>query len=277
MNSIHTLPKYKFDWLGLVVLAAGGIVPSIIISFIALGYSTITGTAVIENDYFLVFTNLFLWLGAILAFDYLICRNQTKKKLNFNFETTDVGTWLLVFPMIFGMGLVAEVLTNGIPTTGPVFGKLYEQFTYLISRLTMDTPTMIITAVFMAPIFEEIVFRGIIQKGMINNGMSPNKAIWISALLFGLVHGNLWQFAGALLLGYVLGLVYERTKSLLLPILMHAFNNLMATLMFKYVGTDSYANYFDISSITVLSLGISIVVLTTYLIERKYPKSQETN
>ena len=75
-------------------------------------------------------------------------------------------------------------------------------------------------AVVMAPIFEEIVFRGILQKGLINKGWEPTKAIWVSAIVFGFVHGNPWQFVGAVLLGYVLGLVYHRTKSLLMPILL---------------------------------------------------------
>lgn len=271
MNSINTLPKYKFDWLGLVVLAAGGIVPSIIVTLIGVGYGMMTDTEILESDSFLVFSNLLLWLGAIAAFDFVICRKQTKKKLNFNFSPKDATTWLIIFPMIFGMGLIAEVLTNFIPTTGPVFGKLYKQFEYLMSRLTLDVPTMIFTAVIMAPIFEEIVFRGIIQKGMINNGVSANKAIWITSILFGLVHGNLWQFGGAVLLGYVLGIVYEKTQSLLLPILLHLFNNLMATLMIKYIGTDSYANYFEVSPLVILSIGICIVVLTSYLLEKKYP------
>ncbi len=271
MNSINTLPKYKFDGLALVVLASGGIIPSLIISSIALGYRKITGDNVLLSDTFLVFSNLLLWIGAIAAFDFIICRNQTKKKLNFNFSPKDATTWLIIFPMIFGMGLVAEVLTSFIPTTGPVFGKLYEQFEVLMSRLTLDVPTMIFTAVIMAPLFEEIVFRGIIQKGMINNGVSANKAIWITSILFGVIHMNLWQFGGAVLLGYVLGIVYEKTQSLLLPILLHLFNNLMATLLIKYIGTDSYANYFEVSPLVILSIGICIVVLTSYFLEKKYP------
>lgn len=82
-----------------------------------------------------------------------------------------------------------------------------------------------ISAVLLAPFCEELFFRGILLKGLLSNNISPVKAILFSSFLFGAIHLNLWQFIGALLPGSLIGLIYFRTRSLLLCILLHGFNN----------------------------------------------------
>ena len=100
--------------------------------------------------------------------------------------------------------------------------------------------------------------------------MKPKTAIIISAVVFGLVHANPWQFVGAVLLGSVLGLVYYKTKSLLLPILLHAFNNLCSSILIFYNKTESFADTFQVSE--WLLLGLGIVLFTTFyiLFSKKY-------
>lgn len=264
------LPKYIFDWKGALILFLGALAPSIIIAFVNVFFMFFMKENFQYNDAFLMISNALMWIGAILAFDYFICRPQTGKKLNFNFSPKNVSTYLLIFPMMLGMMLIAEFITGRIPVTGPFFGKMYEFFLKLMEQMSKDTSVMMMLAVFMAPIFEEIVFRGIIQKGMINKGMKPMKAIWISALIFGIVHGNPWQFVGAVLLGFVLGIVYERTKSLLMPILLHAFNNGVSTVLLHYGKTESFADFFGLSEYLILAVGIALFSLFYYLFTRKY-------
>ncbi len=264
------LPKYIFDWKGALILFLGALAPSIIIAFVNVFFMFFMKENFQYNDAFLLISNAIMWIGAILAFDYFICRPQTGKKLNFNFSPKNVSTYLLIFPMMLGMMLIAEFITGRIPVTGPFFGKMYEFFSKLMEQMSKDTSVMIMLAVFMAPIFEEIVFRGIIQKGMINKGMKPMKAIWISALIFGIVHGNPWQFVGAVLLGFVLGIVYERTKSLLMPILLHAFNNGVSTVLLHYEKTESFADFFGLSEYLILAVGSALFALFYYLFTRKY-------
>ena len=139
-----------------------------------------------------------------------------------------------------------------------------------MEQMTTEKATLIVMAVIMVTIFEEIVFRGIIQKGLINKGTKPVNAIAISAVVFGLVHGNPWQFVGAVLLGSVLGFVYYKTKSLLLPILLHAFNNLCSSLLIFYGNTESFADAFKVSEWIILSVGIVLFAVFYYLFTRKY-------
>lgn len=263
-------PKYIFDWVGGLILLAGYIAGSMAVGFVGLGTKFIFEIDFMQRPWFLMVANAVVFCLIIAAFDFLIVRPKTGKKLNFNFSPTNFYTYLLIFPMMFGMMLIGEFITSQIPTTGPFFGDFYEFFENLMASLTDDPVVMIITAVIMAPIFEEIIFRGIMLKGMTNNGVAPWKAILISSILFGLIHGNPWQFVGATLLGCVLGLVYYKTKSLLLPMLLHGFNNLCSAVLIFYTKKESFAEAFGLSEYIILAIGIVLFSLFYFLFMKKY-------
>lgn len=263
-------PKFTFTWLGGLVLLAGLIVGTMALSFFNIFWMFAFKENLQYKDWYFMLSNAAGFLTAIAFFDFFIVRPNTGKKLNFNFSPTNFYTYLLIFPMMFGMMLIAEFITSQIPTTGPFFGKYYEFFTKLMEQLTDDPVVMIITAVICAPIFEEIVFRGIIQKGLINKGVKPMNAIIFASVIFGLVHGNPWQFVGAVLLGCVLGLVYYKTKSLLLPMLLHGFNNLCSTILIVYTKNESFADAFKIPEWMILAGGIVLFSVFFYLFTRKY-------
>lgn len=263
-------PKFTFTWLGGLVLLAGLIVGTMALSFFNIFWMFAFKENLQYKDWYFMLSNAAGFLTAIAFFDFFIVRPSTGKKLNFNFSPTNFYTYLLIFPMMFGMMLIAEFITSQIPTTGPFFGKYYEFFTKLMEQLTDDPVVMIITAVICAPIFEEIVFRGIIQKGLINKGVRPVNAILMASVIFGLVHGNPWQFVGAVLLGCVLGLVYYKTKSLLLPMLLHGFNNLCSTILIVYTKNESFADAFKIPEWMILAGGIVLFSVFYYLFTRKY-------
>lgn len=263
-------PKFTFTWLGGLVLVAGLVVGTMAVSFFNIFWMFVFKESLQYKDWFFMLSNAAGFLTAIAFFDFFIVRPNTGKKLNFNFSPTNFYTYLLIFPMMFGMMLIAEFITSQIPTTGPFFGGYYEFFTKLMEQLTDDPLVMIITAVICAPIFEEIVFRGIIQKGLINKGTKPVNAIIIASVIFGLVHANPWQFVGAVLLGCVLGLVYYKTKSLLLPMLLHGFNNLSSTILIAYTKNESFADAFKIPEWMILVGGIILFSVFYYLFTRKY-------
>ena len=81
-----------------------------------------------------------------------------------------------------------------------------------------------ISIVILAPLLEEILFRGIIlQRWSVK--WSILSGIFFSSLVFGCLHFNC---LGLFNFGLVMALLYLRTQSLLLPIMVHALNNLMA-------------------------------------------------
>lgn len=263
-------PKFTFTWIGGLVLLAGLFLGTMLVAFFNVSWMYIFKENLQYKDWFLMLSNAVGFVTAIAFFDFFIVRPTTNKKLNFNFSPTNFYTYVLIFPLMLGMMLIAEFITVQIPITGPFFGKFYDFFSDLMNQLTDDKAVMIITAVIMAPIFEEIIFRGIIQKGLINKGVEPWKAIIFASIIFGVVHANPWQFVGAVLLGCVLGLVYYKTKSLLLPMLLHGFNNLCSSLLIIYTKNESFADAFKVPEWIILAIGLVLFSLFYYLFMKKY-------
>lgn len=92
------------------------------------------------------------------------------------------------------------------------------------------------TAVF-APFFEEWLCRGMILRGMLKK-YSPTAAIIISAAFFAVIHLNPWQAVPAFALGCLFGLVYYKTGSLKLTMLMHCANNAFSVIISRFPGAE---------------------------------------
>lgn len=84
----------------------------------------------------------------------------------------------------------------------------------------------------LVPVGEEIFFRGFIYGTLRRWGLAT--AVVLSALFFSAVHQQIVHFLPIFVLGVVLALVYERTRSLLPSMLIHAVNNVVAILSVYY-------------------------------------------
>lgn len=120
--------------------------------------------------------------------------------------------------------LVAFLENVGIPS--PEFPTMLEPTT---TSLILN---LLVMAVFPA-ILEELIFRGCVLRALrpFGNGF----AIVVSAVLFGLMHGNIRQIPFALMVGLALGYLYVITNSIWVPILVHFMNNALSVCM-EYVG-----------------------------------------
>lgn len=83
--------------------------------------------------------------------------------------------------------------------------------------------------VVMAPVFEEILFRKVLIDRIRLYG--DKAAIIVSAFIFGLSHGNFYQFFYAFLIGIVLAYIYIRTGRLRYTILFHMTINFIGSIV----------------------------------------------
>ena len=90
---------------------------------------------------------------------------------------------------------------------------------------------LLFAVTFMAPLIEEVVFRGFLLKGFSNSFMGVYGAIIVTSALWALIHLQ-YEFAYVAVI-FVVGLVFGyariRTNSLLVPMMMHFFMNLVAS------------------------------------------------
>jgi hypothetical protein len=81
--------------------------------------------------------------------------------------------------------------------------------------------------VVIGPIAEEFIFRGIILQSWAAK-WGIRGALVVSSLLFGILHANV---LGLSLFGLIMGVLYIKTRTLIVPIACHALNNLTAVTM----------------------------------------------
>lgn len=140
--------------------------------------------------------------------------------------------WLAVLSVSFIVP--SQFFEEMIPTEMP------GQTVAAISAI-MSHPLGLLVVGILAPVSEEMVFRGAILRRLLSCYASPWLAIAVSAVLFGLVHGNVPQFVHATVVGLFLGWVYWRTGSILPGLVVHWANNLTAFLVctFSPEGMDA--------------------------------------
>lgn len=139
-----------------------------------------------------------------------------------------------------------------------------EQFAKLFESL-MKEPWGYVAIGIMAPLAEEVVFRGAILRKLLEMMGHHWRwgAIFISAVIFGLVHGNAAQFFNAFILGIVLGWMYYRTKSIVPGILLHWVNNSVVYVLANLLPTgDKLIDIFKGNQQSVyMAVGFSLCIL----------------
>ncbi|VTQ89162.1 CPBP family glutamic-type intramembrane protease [Hathewaya histolytica] len=142
-----------------------------------------------------------------------------------------------------------------------------------ISQIFMDkfnnnliSTTILIVIV--APICEEILFRGIILE-MFLKKYSTLKSILVSALMFGIIHGNFIQGVETFFIAIILGYIYYKTNSLLPCIFLHFVNNFIYILSLYGIKIES-TNF----SLTELIIGV-IILISSYFIYIKFIKTEK--
>lgn len=135
--------------------------------------------------------------------------------------------FLASLPFIYGVGILWNGILQFLRERGFEINLPLQDAVILFQETSnpLVFTGLIILAVVVAPLVEETVFRAGIYRFL--KGRSPLPvALLISGLLFGLVHGNVQSLPGLITVGICLGLTYELSGNLRVPVFFHAFFNL---------------------------------------------------
>ena len=101
-----------------------------------------------------------------------------------------------------------------------------------IDSVTVDSTTFLldsIIAIIFAPVLEELLFRGVLFNRLkIRTGLIP--AMLISSFIFGIGH-DFGGMTSAFLFGICMCILYLKTDNILVPMTVHAINNIVATFL----------------------------------------------
>lgn len=152
--------------------------------------------------------------------------------------------YLLLLPLfIVSVSLLASALTA-------VFERLGYRYE---PALSSDPLHLLVFAALLPALSEELLCRYLCIAPL--GGGRPTGAVWISAILFSVLHTNPVQIPYALFAGLFLGAVAVLTRSVWVPILFHLTNNLVSA-VFILLGEGVGRSLFEgvLLSLAVLSI-----------------------
>ncbi len=261
MNNSHI----NFRKLGIAVVAPAAM---LLIQNIIYAVVSLTGITQIIPYSLVSYTVIILFFGYIYLFqrhlymaDEEIIKNRTGK-IKHSFLCG-----FIVVILIIAAGICLQVLSTGILNIiDRCHPELLENYHDLISRSfsISNGSVRVFTVMFMAPIAEELVFRGI-SLGAARSALAWEKsdilAVILSALLFGLAHGNTVQFCYAFPVGIILAIITVWSSSLILSMLLHITIN-VSSYMMDYIP----ATHFDIPVISFSAIIAAGCIVCIYLI-----------
>lgn len=143
------------------------------------------------------------------------------------------GLTVLAFFSGLGLCMLGNFATSFVSIFMAFFGYGLSSPDIALPRSIPGIAATVIQIVFVAALVEEISLRGHVLGNLRKHGDSF--AIFISSLVFALMHGNLVQTPFALVAGFGLAYFCIKLRSLWPSILIHAANNLLSVAL-SYIG-----------------------------------------
>jgi membrane protease YdiL (CAAX protease family) len=174
-------------------------------------------------NYGVLITEFGLILIPPIAF-LLIYKYDVKKVLRLN-NPGLLNLFIIFWIMVFSLPVIAVLNILNFWVIREIFGK-YEVFQAPISTGPWGLLIGIVVIGVSAGICEETLFRGVIQRGFERFGAI--KSIFITAVLFGLMHMDFQRFLGTFILGALLGFLAYKSNSIVCSMFAHFTNNSIA-------------------------------------------------
>ena len=183
--------------------------------------------SIFENTWFIWGLNILSMYVISLPIMYFIVRKM-KNTVRFkeNMTITEFLKLFVIAEALMTIGNLIGTYLNAI--IGTFIGR---DITNSTSELIEKSPVwlIVLVAVIIGPIVEELIFRKLLMDKL---GMYGDRiAIVVSAVSFGIFHGNLYQLFYATLLGLVLAYMYSKTSNIWYPIVMHMIINFFGSII----------------------------------------------
>lgn len=230
----------------------------------------------ITSTYSMTFTGIAYIIANLLG--AIITVKKTKiGKIKDWFNGVNMSPLYVVLSCLALTGVGSAVITI-LSLCGSIFDNTNSNFeSGVTSGLFSGSPIAVVgTILYMAilgPILEEVLCRGAILN--ISSVVSRRFALVASAILFGLMHGNFIQIINATIMGLFLAYVAEKTKSIVVPCIMHIFNNSLSVIeefaLKKWIPTENVDTVSTIVTVCLIVLGVVSIILVI----KKYGKVSE--
>lgn len=122
-----------------------------------------------------------------------------------------------------------------------------------------------------APLIEEIIFRGFFQRVLEYRLGDITRAVLISALVFAIIHFNIWWAIQIYLLGLFMGYLAWRSDSVFPSFIVHAFNNGWAVLWAHWRTKLTWYEWHNLVHPWIISVALAVFLGGLRLFSRVTP------
>lgn len=112
-------------------------------------------------------------------------------------------------------------------------------------------------------IVEELYFRGCLQRSLNLASSNIHVAIWITAIIFSLLHFQLAGLFPRIILGAVLGYIYAWTRNIWVPIIVHIIHNATIVFVTQMLSDNDLYKSISISDYSLSNAGIAAFISLT--------------
>lgn len=246
-------------WIGLpcLALSAIGIIFSLLVQ-ISLTYiekyTNVTAEQALEflqNPAIQQVTQILL-SSLMFLVPFSIAAKASKHKISTLISFKKVEKGKILPYLFFGMGFCAfaQIASSYISSLIESFGFEYNVYFGENPKGIYGFLLSFIATAIVPALVEEFACRGVILGLLKKHG--EGFAILVSAIVFGVMHGNFQQIPFATIVGLILGYIYIKTNSIWICVAVHGINNAVSVIM----------SYLD----GVLSVNLQNVVYMSYLI-----------
>lgn len=169
-------------------------------------------------------------LCEIPVFVWMLRRDKRERE-----QMQSIESSLTLWGVLLVAGVCLAILLNGLIMFSGLmeFSNRYQETAELLYMPAFSVQLLCIGVI--VPIAEEFLFRGLIYQRLRDWG-GRWLAFFLSALLFGVFHGNLVQGIYGFCAGLFLAFVCERMRHVAAPILVHMVMNLTSCVLTEYEG-----------------------------------------
>ena len=189
-----------------------------------------------DNDQFFNYPVFYVMIIFYIVVIIFLYKKNKRKELRLNYRK--------YFPLFyFGISIAVILNLIIIRVTNNTIDNNYPLLLYFISSGIVG------------PIYEEILFRYILFNRLRDN-YSDSKALFISLIVFSLIHLSPIKIIYAFIIGFFITVIYRREKTILAPILVHIGANSIVILIYEF-------------RVSILILAIINLVISSYLVFRQ--------
>lgn len=192
------------------------------------------------------FMQIVSFVGPVALLVWLYHRDEVQPFLRLDFSRC---AWLLALAGLVAWGLLMPLMEwSGVWNEGWHFPSPFEPVEQLLRKIGELSQSLmerllsgagvgtllgnLLVIAVLPAVTEELFFRAGMQNLMLRWVKNPHVAIWVTAAVFSLFHGEVFAFVPRLIMGAVLGYLYFGSNSLVPNMVAHFFNNAMVVVLY---------------------------------------------